>query len=257
MELRLANWSNFLKRQWEVISASINQIQFDEWLPELWGLNSKYICWKKYGKGLADELTDKTNTTITKGYVRLKWIITRKSLNCLNKKLKRTRCTRMGAYLWYPHKLGLHPVANRITTEILGYGERPAPITSAEAARKEKKRRLEPAAHGNEGQEVQLGDDVMDVEAQRKNSRSIEPAECQEVQGAQIVINIEALRKVVERLNPHDKAVQVHFDKAYTNEKQDILGPRIYFMVAAATTQKKLEKRKHTEQYSSSAYVAC
>uniref|UniRef100_A0A1B0BRL9 Uncharacterized protein n=1 Tax=Glossina palpalis gambiensis TaxID=67801 RepID=A0A1B0BRL9_9MUSC len=181
----------------------ISDVIFSEVLKkylELWDLNNKHnLCLRKYGKELANELKDKANTTINIGDVCLKWIITRKSLNGLNKKLKGTRCTRKGAYLWHAHKLRLECAATRITTEILGKDPNrkdEGPTTSAEAARREKKQRLKPAAHENESQEVQRADNLVDVDGQGENSRSIEAAEGQEVK---ILINIAALREVVGR----------------------------------------------------------
>uniref|UniRef100_A0A1B0B0U8 Uncharacterized protein n=1 Tax=Glossina palpalis gambiensis TaxID=67801 RepID=A0A1B0B0U8_9MUSC len=84
------------------------------------------------------------------------------------------------------------------------------PSISAEAARREKMRSLQPAADQNEGQEVQRADNAADVEAQTENSGIIEPPEGRELK---FTVNIEALREVVGRLSPHDKVVQIHFDE--------------------------------------------
>ncbi|KAL9921661.1 uncharacterized protein ACN427_002573 isoform 1-T2 [Glossina fuscipes fuscipes] len=97
-----------------------------------------------------------------------------------------------------------------------GCTTRDQPTTSAKATRREKMRRLQPAADQNEGQEVQRADNVVDVEEQRENNRIIELAQGRELK---FLINIEALREVVGRLSPHDKVVQVHFDEVYTNGK--------------------------------------
>uniref|UniRef100_A0A1B0AMB6 Uncharacterized protein n=1 Tax=Glossina palpalis gambiensis TaxID=67801 RepID=A0A1B0AMB6_9MUSC len=105
----------------------ISNVLFSEALkkyPESWGLDSNYINWQKCGKELADELTDKTDTTVIVGDVCSKWQTRRRrSLNRLNKNRKGTRCTRLGAYFWYAIKLGLQHAANRISNDILAYGE--------------------------------------------------------------------------------------------------------------------------------------
>ncbi|KAL9930445.1 uncharacterized protein ACN427_014906 isoform 1-T2 [Glossina fuscipes fuscipes] len=90
------------------------------------------------------------------------------------------------------------------------------PSTSAEAARREKMRRLAPAADQNEGQDVQEADNTANVETQTVNSEIVEPAADRELK---FTVDIEALREVVGRLSPHDKVVQLHFDEVYTNGK--------------------------------------
>uniref|UniRef100_A0A1B0BL65 Transposable element P transposase-like RNase H domain-containing protein n=1 Tax=Glossina palpalis gambiensis TaxID=67801 RepID=A0A1B0BL65_9MUSC len=91
------------------------------------------------------------------------------------------------------------------------------PTTSAEAARREKMRRLTSAADQNgSGHKVQEADNAANVEAQTENSGIVEPAERRELK---FTVDIEALREVVGRLSPHDKVVQVHFDEVYTSGK--------------------------------------
>ncbi|KAL9889040.1 uncharacterized protein ACN427_008463 [Glossina fuscipes fuscipes] len=91
------------------------------------------------------------------------------------------------------------------------------PSTSAEAARREKMRRLAPAADQNgSGHKVQEADNAANVEAQAENSEIVELAEDRELK---LTVDIEALREVVGRLSPHDKVVQLHFDEVHTSGK--------------------------------------
>uniref|UniRef100_A0A1B0AUN9 Transposable element P transposase-like RNase H domain-containing protein n=1 Tax=Glossina palpalis gambiensis TaxID=67801 RepID=A0A1B0AUN9_9MUSC len=206
--------------------------------PQFWGLNNKYVNWQKDGKILADELTVTTNTTITVENVCLKYKRIRESLMRLNKNPKGRRRTRLVAYLWYAIELGLQHAANRISNDILEYKRSTlavrspnrrrynirncspiydeGPSTSAEAVRREKMRRLAPAADQNEGQDVQEADNTANVETQTVNSEIVEPAADRELK---FTVDIEALREVVGRLSPHDKVVQLHFDEVYTNGK--------------------------------------
>ncbi|XP_037899387.1 uncharacterized protein LOC119643950 [Glossina fuscipes] len=241
----------------------ISDVIFSELLkkyPGLWGLEEGYICWKVAGRELADVLTKKTGMVITVEDVRLKLKTIKMSLKRLDKS-EGTGYTGMSPYVWYAHKLGLKHAVDRITTQMLNYGEVPVdavcgeiqsdtdcelkklpekrkrkqtgkqtenqieespfsvkspdrynssndcsynvnrytddiyeeePTTSAEAARKEKNKRLEPVVNPDEGQEIEETDSVMP--------------------------DIEVLREVVRKLTPHDKIVQLHFDEVYTDQ---------------------------------------
>uniref|UniRef100_A0A1B0C2L1 Uncharacterized protein n=1 Tax=Glossina palpalis gambiensis TaxID=67801 RepID=A0A1B0C2L1_9MUSC len=110
------------------------------------------------------------------------------------------------------------------------------PSTSAEAARREKMRRLAPAADQNgSGQEVQEADNTANVEAQTQNSAA----------------------GVIVRLSPYDKVVQLHFDEAYTNGKMRYSRTEDVLYGCGNNNIKKLQQRKSTTHYSSSLLLTC
>uniref|UniRef100_A0A1B0BGN0 MADF domain-containing protein n=1 Tax=Glossina palpalis gambiensis TaxID=67801 RepID=A0A1B0BGN0_9MUSC len=188
--------------------------------PELWGLDGKYICWKIYGKRLADELTKKTNRTITTENVRFKWKRLRMSLNQLNKS-KPTGYTTLSAYVWYAQKLGLQNATEQQTeqqteeqtegwTDVQTEGQRDAQPFSQKRYKLRNKRRI-----------TEEGPSKSAAAEQRRNNRRIEPVvnpEREEAEkGERLVPDIEALREVVGKLTPRDKIVQLHFDEVYSD----------------------------------------
>ncbi|KAL9915171.1 uncharacterized protein ACN2A1_001920 isoform 1-T2 [Glossina fuscipes fuscipes] len=112
----------------------ISDVIFSELLkkyPGLWGLEEGYICWKVAGRELADILAKKTNTFITIEDVRVKLQTIKRSLKRLDKS-EGTGYTGMSPYVWYAHKLGLKHAVDRITTQMLNYGEVPVDAVCGE-----------------------------------------------------------------------------------------------------------------------------
>uniref|UniRef100_A0A1B0ABD2 Uncharacterized protein n=1 Tax=Glossina pallidipes TaxID=7398 RepID=A0A1B0ABD2_GLOPL len=99
--------------------------------PELWGLGEGYTSWKEHGRKLADEMTKITGTLITAKDLRVKLKGVRQNLKRLDKS-ERTGYTGMCTYMWYAHKLGLTNAVDRMTSQMLAYGELPAEVHCGE-----------------------------------------------------------------------------------------------------------------------------
>uniref|UniRef100_A0A1B0BWQ0 Uncharacterized protein n=1 Tax=Glossina palpalis gambiensis TaxID=67801 RepID=A0A1B0BWQ0_9MUSC len=104
-------------------------------------------------------------------------------------------------------------------------GNSPVGYSMREAARREKNQCLEPVANEDEGQEAEVVEDLLGIDA-------------------------------LGGLSPQDKGVQVHFDEQYTNEKARYSRTEDIPYCCGYFNLKKLRRRKYTEQSSSSVYVA-
>uniref|UniRef100_A0A1A9UPW6 PIH1 domain-containing protein n=1 Tax=Glossina austeni TaxID=7395 RepID=A0A1A9UPW6_GLOAU len=99
--------------------------------PELWGLGKGYISWKEHGRKLADEMTKITGTLITAKDLSVKMKGIRQNLKRLNNSEK-PGYTGMCAYMWYAKKLGLTNAVDRMTSQMIAYGELPAEVNCEE-----------------------------------------------------------------------------------------------------------------------------